>query len=208
MTNAKIETLQDRFVNGTLDTSLWEDGTDANGMAFAQTPVFSYGEMTCPGATGQYSGISSANRYDLTESGLSAELIYVDPTATATFALVDSTGATVLLWANTPSGVLEFSIASGTAVATIPFVPAEHRFWRICEAGGNFYADVSPDGIEWVNIGSAANSTIDATGVKVMLDCGGTTVAPVAVQWGNIGYVPVSSRLVDSGFTTRPLAPT
>jgi hypothetical protein len=204
MTNAKIETLQDRFVNGTLDMSLWEDSTDPAGSALLQAPSYSYGEVTCPGnASAQYSGIYSVNSYDLTESGLSVELIDIGPDTTATFALEDGSGNSALLWANTPAGTLEFSIHSGTAVATLTFVPAEHRFWRICEAGGNLYADVSPDGIEWVNVGSAANSAIDATNVKAFISCGGTATGPVAAQWGNIGYVPVSSRLVDPGFTSR-----
>jgi hypothetical protein len=206
MTNAKIETLQDRFVNGTLDTSVWDATTDRNGTAFLQTPAFSYGLVTCPGESGGsvYSGIASVGSYDLAESGLSVELFSVDPAASADFLVQDSAGNSPNLWVNPTGPTLEFAVGPDSiVVATVPYSAVDHRFLRICESGGTVYADTSPDGAEWANLGSVATGALDASSVRVQFNVGDYPTSAVAAQWGNIGYVPVSSRLVDPGFTSR-----
>jgi hypothetical protein len=203
MTNPKVETLQDRFINGTLDTTRWNDATDINGNAFLQTPAYGYGQMTCPGESGAavYSGIASVGSYDLAESGLSVELFSLDPAASATFVLGGSSGSPNF-WVNPVTHLLEFNDA-GTVAASVSYSAVDHRFLRICESGGTLYGDASPDGIEWTNIGSIAVGALDTSSVKAQFSIGVYPTSAVGAQWGNIGYVPASSRLVDPGFTAR-----
>lgn len=204
MTNPKIETLQDRFIDGTLDTSFWEDSADLGSTSFWQTPSFAYGQMTCPGESGAgvYSGICSLGAYDLTQSGLSVELFSLDSAASAAFTVQDGSGNYVQLYINPTGPELEFNLGA-TTVVSAAYSAVDHRFLRVCETGGVLYADTSADGVEWMTLGSVAVGSLDATSVKVQLSVGENPASSVAAQWGNIGLVPASSRLVEQGFVAR-----
>jgi hypothetical protein len=201
---AKIETLQDRFLSGSLDTSVWSDSSSWDGSSFPGTASFSFGEMTIPTSGG---GITSVGSYDLTGSGVSAELLHADSTAQnlllvspdrINYAYIKVAPAN----SSGPLAVIAGHGAPDDEMTLINYDISKHRFLRLCENSGTLYFDVSGDGLNWQNIASVP-TPFTATSVAVSVYAGGIGSGANSGQWGNIGYVPVSSRYVSPGFGVR-----
>jgi hypothetical protein len=74
----------------------------------------------------------------------------------------------------------------------IPYDPAQHRFWRLREGGGQTYWDASADGVAWSNHLSAPTA-IDLGAVVIDIAAGhwrpgpGT---PFTVRYDQLGVAP------------------
>jgi hypothetical protein len=167
--NPKLSTLVDAFTTPTIDTTIW--GTITAG-AVALDTVNDEVQVTVPTAAGT-SQIGTTALYDATGSS-----VYARVTAAANGSGNVRTILRLRVDANNSmsirveSGVLkQTSITAGaTTSVTLPaYDPNAHRWWRLREAGGLFYADVSVDGLTWTNLSSMAY-VYDVTGITVRFE--------------------------------------
>jgi hypothetical protein len=79
----------------------------------------------------------------------------------------------------------------GTEVASVTFDAQTHRYWRLRSLGGYFFADTSPDGIVWTNLGSVSDP-FPMDRVHLALKAGTWAVAanPGAAHFDNFNLLP------------------
>lgn len=195
MTLPKAEALQDRFVEASLDLTLWNDTTNWNGAAFGGPVGFSYNQITCP--TGGTSGICSNNSYDLTDSAVSVEL--VDETEGDNFLLVANGSDAAWFVAGI---VLEAITTVSGLVQSVTYNPDLHRFLRICEVNGTFYWDVSRDGVTWRSFAGRSDD-FNADSVVVAVYSDGAGLGTNTSQWSNVELSPAGLRVASPGFSAR-----
>ncbi|MFI5814855.1 hypothetical protein ACIA7S_28350 [Streptomyces sp. NPDC051643] len=169
MANRKLSALIDAFTTPTIDSTVW--GVISAG-AVALDTVNDEVTVTVPTAAAT-SNIGTTTLYDATGSS-----IYARVTAAANGAgnvrtilrlRVDANNSMSL---RVESGILkQTSITAGvTTSVTLPAYDAHaHRWWRLREAAGLFYADVSADGLNWTNVSSMAY-TYDVTAITVRFE--------------------------------------
>ncbi|KIF00852.1 hypothetical protein PL81_38715 [Streptomyces sp. RSD-27] len=166
MPNPKLATLTDGFTAPTLNTALWNSIT---GTATLDTTVdlVTLAQPTSSGATNSF---GSTNLYDATSSSLYA---LITPVANGNgytkTALVLRADANNYVSLRVESGLLRFALqtAGATAITTFGIYDAHaHRWWRLREAAGTWYADTSADGITWTTQTSSAYAwSASATGM-------------------------------------------
>ncbi|MFE2850551.1 hypothetical protein ACFXJO_05385 [Streptomyces lavendulae] len=222
MPNPKLSTLTEPFNASTLNTSLWNSIT---GTATLDTTVdlVTLSQPTTSGATNSF---GSTNLYDATSSSVFALITAVangnGNTKTALVLRVDANNSVAL---RVESGVLKFTLqtAGTTATTTLgAYNGHTHRWWRLREAAGTWYADTSVDGITWTSQTSSSYSwaatamtfafqtsagATEVAGLTASISCINVRVAPVNLNWPVIEeawgpYFPVSTavntgRLVD-----------
>lgn len=158
MPNAKISTLVEAFTAATLNTSLWNSIT---GTATLDTTVdvVTLAQPTTSGATNSF---GSTTLYDATSSSIYALITAVangnGNTKTALVLRVDANNSVAI---RVESGVLKLTVqtAGSTATTTLGSYDGHaHRWWRLREAAGTWYADTSTDGITWTAQTSSAYS--------------------------------------------------
>lgn len=158
MPNPKISTLVEAFTAATLNTSLWNSIT---GTATLDTTVdlVTLAQPTTSGATNSF---GSTNLYDATSSSVYALITAVangnGNTKTALVLRVDANNSVAI---RVESSVLKFTLqtAGTTATTTLGAYDGHtHRWWRLREAAGTWYADTSIDGITWTTQTSSAYS--------------------------------------------------
>jgi hypothetical protein len=156
--NPKISTLVEAFMAGALNTSLWNSIT---GTATLDTTadIVTLAQPTTSGATNSF---SSTNLYDATASSIYALITAVangnGNTKTALVLRVDANNSVAV---RVESGILKFTLqTAGTTVTTTlgAYDGHAHRWWRLREAAGTWYADTSIDGITWTAQTSSAYS--------------------------------------------------
>ncbi|MFI2078459.1 hypothetical protein [Streptomyces triculaminicus] len=155
---AKLATLVDAFTGPAIDTSLWSNIT-GGGVAVLDTvnDLVTLAQPTTSGATNTF---GSNTLYDATSSSIYAQIGVVPNgsgnTKTIFKLTVDANNSVAI---RVESGVFKFTLQSTgtTATTTLPAYDGHaHRWWRLREAAGTWYADASPDGVTWTQLTSSA----------------------------------------------------
>lgn len=158
MPNPKLSTLVEPFTAGSLNTSLWNSIT---GTATLDTTadLVTLAQPTTSGATNTF---GSTGLYDATGSSLYALVTAVangnGNTKTALVLRVDANNSVAI---RVESGALKLTVqTAGTTVTTAlgTYDSHAHRWWRLRESAGTWYADTSIDGITWTTQTSSAYS--------------------------------------------------
>ncbi|MEV7034641.1 hypothetical protein AB0N99_30970 [Streptomyces sp. NPDC093272] len=179
MANPKIETLIDAFASSAINTLLWNNVT---GGATAFDAVNDLVTLAVPTASGGINVFGTSSVYDATSSSVYAQIGVAangnGNTKTIMRVRLDSNNAMTI---RVESGVFkQVNVTGGSSTTvTLPtYDPHQHRYWRLRETGGTFYADTSPDGLTWTNQSSMAY-TWSATAVTFQIEAqaGATEVA-------------------------------
>lgn len=175
MANPKLETVVDAFTAPALNTALW--GATTPGVATLDT-VNAEVSLAVPTTSGAINSVATTAGalYDATGSYVYAQ---VRPAANGAghvrtairIRYDDSNAATIRL----ENGVFQFTAQTVTTTTlTLPnYDPHAHRWWRLREAGGSFYAGTSPDGLTWTEWGPLGYG-FDATNVTLRLETAAT----------------------------------
>lgn len=172
---SKAETLTDTF--DTLDTA-----TKWNTFG---TPSATAGQLVLPSTGTAYSGVSSKNAFDLTESSVYVKAI-PPPTPSVSretsFAMYDTgnvNGMGMYVLTTTPDLMMRLRQASTNNETSIsPYNPVAHAWFRMRIVGSTGYWDTSPDGITWTNRRTAALTPANFRALTVELSVG---------QWSDLG---------------------
>ncbi|MEU6347231.1 hypothetical protein ABZ883_40565 [Streptomyces sp. NPDC046977] len=163
----KLEFLQDPFTAAAINTSLWNNITGGAASLDTVNDLVSLAQPTGSGATNTF-GTNST--WDATSSEIYAQIGTV-PNGNGT----TSTALRLILDANNSismrlrAGIFELARqTAGTTVITAlgTYDPNAHRWWRIREAAGTFYAEASADSWNWTTLGSTTYSW-NATALQV-----------------------------------------
>ncbi|MFI0914234.1 hypothetical protein [Streptomyces abikoensis] len=156
---AKLVTLVDAFTGPAIDTSLWSNITGGAATLDSVNDLVALAQPTTSGATNTF---GSNTVFDATSSSIYAQIGAVPNgsgnTRTAFVLRVDANNSVAL---RVESGVFKFTLqtAGTTVTTTLPAYDGHaHRWWRLREAAGTWYADVSPDGVTWSQLTSSAYS--------------------------------------------------
>lgn len=149
MPNPKIATLVDAFTAATLNTGLWNSIT---GTATLDTTV-DLVTLAQPTTSGTTNSFGSTALYDATSSSIYALITAVangnGTTKTALVLRVDANNSVAI---RVESGTLKLTLqtAGSTTTTTLGIYDGHaHRWWRLRESVGTWYADTSADGITW-----------------------------------------------------------
>ncbi|MFE5037158.1 hypothetical protein [Streptomyces sp. NPDC056683] len=175
MANPKLETIVDAFTGSSINLALW--GATTPGAATLDT-VNDEVALAIPTTSGGINSVatSAGVLYDATGSYVYAQ---VTPGAngagnvrTAIRIRFDGSNAVTM---RLESAVFKLTSQTGsTTTLVLPaYDPHAHRWWRLREAGGSFYAGVSPDGLTWTELGSLTYG-FDATNVTLRLETSAT----------------------------------
>ena len=158
MANPKIETLVDSFTATTINTTLWNNVT---GGAATLDTVNDEVSLAVPTSSG-VNVFGTSTLYDATGSSIYAQIGVAangnGTTKTIMRVRLDSNNAMTI---RVESGVFkQVNVTGGVSTTvTLPtYDPHQHRFWRLRESGGTFFADTSPDGLTWTNQSSMTYS--------------------------------------------------
>ena len=224
MSNQKIQALSDNFCQGAVNTALWGAATGTDGTSYPQAPIGSGNvsmTLSSPMGDGNSSlsiseimhvgtvdclnqGVGTLAAYDLTNSGVSAQLVSMPsgagPNIQATFILSNNNGAAanwlgwLIYYIGGSTGWVIDAVYGNPSLnwpnnsnpSQFSYNPAIHRNLRIVEHGGTVYWDYSPDGTTWTNAASMADP-FAVTGMYLSLYAS-TQTGTVPVQWGNVNY--------------------
>lgn len=189
MSNPKIATLIDGFTGTSINTTLWNNITAGAATLDQVNDLVVLAQPTVASATNTF---GSTHLFDATGSSIYAEVGPVanggGHTNTAFKVLLDANNSVAM---RLQSGVFNATLqTAGTTVTTLlatTFDPNAYGWWRIREAGGVFYADVSADGFNWTNLYSSAY-TWSATGVQFQF-LTSATATEVAGNSGTLQHV-------------------
>ncbi|MEU5596700.1 hypothetical protein [Streptomyces sp. NPDC020298] len=192
MPNLKLEKLQDAFTAAAIDTSLWSNVT---GGAATLDTVNDEVALAVPTTSGAINTFGTNNLYDATSSSVYAQIGVAangnGNTKTIMRVRFDSNNAATM---RVESGVFKMTMQIGGTLTstTLPtYDPDDHRWWRLRESSGSFYADASPDGLTWTQLASMAY-TWDTTNITLRFEsqAGATEAA------GNVSVIShVNTRI-------------
>jgi hypothetical protein len=190
--NPKIETLIDAFTAAAINTALWSNIT---GGAATLDAVNDEVSLAVPTTGGGVNVFGTSNLYDSTGSSIYAQIGVAangaGNTKTIMRVRLDSNNAMTI---RVESGVFKQVVVTGgtSTTVTLPtYDPHQHRFWRLRESGGSFFADTSPDGLTWTTQSSMAYSW-SATGVTFQVE----SQASATEVAGNVSVISrVNTRL-------------
>lgn len=171
MANPKLETIVDAFTGSAISATLW--GATTPGAATLDT-VNDEAVLAVPTTSGAVNSVATTAGalYDATGSYVYAQVspgaVGAGNVRTAIRVRFDGSNAVTI---RLESGVFKLTAQTGsTTTLTLPtYDPHAHRWWRLRESGGSFYAGTSPDGITWTEWGSLAYG-FDATNVSLRLE--------------------------------------
>ena len=157
------------------------------------------------GGAGAYAGFVTKGAYDLTGHEMSVEVPTMVSTAGHAQALaqwVDQTDSSLRAGFEQQFGLLIMFVngSAGMTMASTPYNPSLHRFWRLRESLGTIFFDTSPDGATW-SPGFDAPAVFAVTRVRVELSAG-TFQAEFATgfaEFDNVGgTVPLGTACVSA----------
>jgi hypothetical protein len=186
--NPKLATLTDAFTASSINTGLWSAIT---GGAATLDAVNDLVVLASPATNGAVNTFGSNSVFDATSSQIAAQIGVVpvgNGGTRTTFKLTLDASNSVAM--RVDSGVFKLTLqtAGTTVTTTLPtYDPHAHRWWRLREAGGTFFADASPDGLNWTVLTSTAYSW-SATGATFAFQTG-ALVTEVAGNSGTIQHV-------------------
>ncbi|MEU1800908.1 hypothetical protein [Streptomyces sp. NPDC019937] len=171
---AKLSSLVDPFTDGSINTALWNNTTAG---AVTLDTVNDLVMLACPTTSGANNTFGSNQVFDATASQISAQIGVVPNgnggTKTIFKLVVDANNSVAI---RVESGVFKFTLqtAGSTVTTTLPtYSPDAHRWWRLREAAGTWYAEASPDGLSWSVLTSSTYTwTASATAMTFVLQAG------------------------------------
>ncbi|MEV7794531.1 hypothetical protein AB0O68_21460 [Streptomyces sp. NPDC087512] len=187
---AKMATLVDAFTSFHLAGGPWN---------------FSYGPPSpVPGrihlrCVSTYEGLLTGSTYDLTDSSLLAEMVFV-PTGgggtrhTMLRAQIDGNDYIELGCVGDRLHFRQNSAGTLTTWESTAYDAAAHRWWRLTHVTGTgCMAWVSPDGVTWTRFGVPHSPSIELTAMHVHVFCGyyGTETSPPDAVVANVNNPPV-----------------
>jgi hypothetical protein len=182
--NPKLSTIVDPFTAPAIDTNLW--GTITAGAVTLDTANDEV-QVAVPTAAATNTFGTTA-LYDATESSVYARVGTAangnGGVRTLMRIRVDANNSMSM---RLEFGVLKLSsiVAGVTTSVTLPtYDPHAHRWWRLRETAGQFYADTSPDGLTWTNQASMAY-TYDVTAVSLRFE----SVSSATEVAGNVSVI-------------------
>lgn len=192
MANPKLQTLADSFTATSINTTLWNNITTG---AATLDPVNDEVSLAVPTASGGINTFGTNNLYDATGSSVYAQIGVTangnGNTKTIMRVRLDSNNAVTM---RVESGVFKLTMQIGGTLTstTLPaYDPNAHRWWRLRESAGSFYADTSADGLTWTQQASMAYSW-DATNVTLRFE----SQASATEVAGNVSVIAhVNTRL-------------
>ncbi|MEU2426891.1 hypothetical protein ABZ619_38765 [Streptomyces sp. NPDC007851] len=188
MANLKLEKLVDAFTDAAINTARWGAITAGTATLDTLNDEVSLAVPTVSGATNSF---GTSTLYDATGSYVYAQVTVAANGAGNTKTIMrvryDSTNSIAIRY---ESGVFRLAVQNaGTATTvTLPtYDPHLHRWWRLRESAGSFYADTSPDGLNWTTQTSLAY-TWDATNVTFRFEsaAGATELAGSVTVFANV----------------------
>jgi hypothetical protein len=185
MPNSKLSTLVDAFTGTSINTGLWNNIT---GGAATLDTLNDLVTLAQPTVNGTVNTFGANGLFDATSSSVYAQIgtspVGNGGTRTIFKLLLDANNSVAM---RLESGVFKMTLqtAGTTVTTTLPgYDPNAHRWWRLREAAGMFYADASVDGASWVNLASSSYSW-SATGVMFVFQTGATTTEAA----GNVAWL-------------------
>ncbi|MFF7411670.1 hypothetical protein [Streptomyces lydicus] len=184
---AKLSTLVEPFTAPTINTALWDSIT---GTATLDT-VNDLVTLAQPTVSGTTNSFGSSTLWDATSSQVYAQIGTV-PTGAGTTktALVLRLDANNSVAMRLESGVFKMTLqtAGTTVTTTLPaYSPDAHRWWRLREAAGTWYADTAADGLNWTTLASTTYSwSAIALTFAFQTSAGGTEVSGLVATIENI----------------------
>lgn len=125
--------------------------------------------------------ITSATTYDVTGSAAAVKIVQLGSSQILTLSLRNSTGVHRFdLQYSIGTLVFRESVNSVLSDTSIPYVAADHVWWRIREAGGTVFWETSVDGTTWVTRRSKTWGVPSVTAMLARLEAytaSGSTVA-------------------------------
>ena len=188
MANPKIETLIDAFTAPSINTSLWNSVTAGAATLDTTNDLVA---LTVPTTNGATNAFGSTQLFDATSSSVYAEIcVPADGnggTRTSLILRLDATNFASIRLGNT-GFLLRVQTAGVNADTTIgTYDPHTHRWWRLRENAGTWYADTSPDGLNWTNYASRTYAWA-ATALTFSFQTG-ADVTEVAGNLATIGHI-------------------
>ena len=187
---AKFSEFTDTFDNG-VRTSRWpRRGQNVSWDAANKAAVLNIN-------TDYSGGIDTApNVYDFTGSAIYFKLTFGPITSTFEVycALTLDANNYIQMFVSSNSFSCQKVVAGTiTNALSTPYIPSQHGpWWRMREASGTVYFDVSGDGINWVNMASTPDPTWSLTALSFSIYCGSadTTPGPSNLIVDNVNVVP------------------
>lgn len=185
MANPKLSTLADAFTTTTINTSIWNSVT---GGAATLDTTNDLVAVTVPTTSGATNTFGSSLLFDATSSAVYAEICAAPNgnggTRTVFKVTLDAnnsvsmrlTGGVFLLRMQTAGSNVDTTLATFDAHA--------HRWWRLRESAGSWYAEASPDGLNWTTY-TSKTYTWSATAVTFAFQAG----ADVTEAAGNVATI-------------------
>lgn len=151
--------LADDFADNSLDTFQWTTFAFGNGSGSEVGGQYQF--QITSGGTG-VAQLLSQTRYDLVGGSFAAELTSAGVQenglqAYAAMAQIDASNQVYITVANSFIGAIQNVGGSITGLAFVAYDAALHRWFRIREAAGTTFWEVSANGVFWTLIHSAAN---------------------------------------------------
>jgi hypothetical protein len=204
-----ISLLQDDFEDGAFDWR-WDPWDELGATVIEEAGAVEID--IAAGIADAWAGVTAARWYDLRDGAFSAEVIDVGGEYTVVEVRnVDDENAQV----THRNGVLEAAVYGTTddgVRAEIPYVPADHRYWRLREEDGRLYWETSPDRDVWTSFHDEP-VPFATEHVRGMLAMGGQLATASEGRFGDVNldapaglaFCPAGD-LVD-GFDDGQLAP-
>ncbi|KIF67633.1 hypothetical protein HY68_01695 [Streptomyces sp. AcH 505] len=183
MANPKLSTLFDAFTAASVDTGLWSSITGTATLDTLNDLV----TLPQPTTSGSTNAFGSSRLFDATSSQISAQIGVVPNglgnTKTIFKLTVDASNSVAL---RVEAKVFKFTLqtAGTTVTTTLPtYDPDAHRWWRLRESAGTWYAEASADRLNWVLLASSAYSWSTAAMTFALQTSAGAAEASGLVAW-------------------------
>lgn len=170
MANPKLSSLTEAFTAPALNVSLWN--TISGGTPVLDT-VNDLVSLPMPTTSGAILTFGESALFDATGCAMYAQVGVAANGNGGTKSIMrvrlDANNAMTM---RVESGIFRQSLISGgttTNLALPTYDPHAHRWWQLRESGGVFFADASPDGLNWTNLGQMAY-TWDATAITLRFE--------------------------------------
>ncbi|WP_375771631.1 vanadium-dependent haloperoxidase [Archangium gephyra] len=152
---AKAHTCTDNFNDNDRDSAKW------SGFGQRREENQRVEFRPSPNQTGtNFSGYSTKSLYDLTNSSITLEVVHVlnqvPGTETLLSAGSDDANRVMLVASAGQLRCIQVVVGTSTTLATCPYDPAAHHWWRLRENQGTTWWEVSPDGERWTVLFSKA----------------------------------------------------
>jgi hypothetical protein len=144
----------DTFDDGIVDEYVWGSHYEDPGTAIAEAN----GRVTfkmAPNAASSYATLKTSRFYDMHGQRFIVEVVSVGNAGSNVGMQIEyRNDRFVSLMANNGNLRAAYKEGSFTTVDTIPYVPAQHRYWALSEDGGVIHFETSEDGISFTSFAS------------------------------------------------------